>query len=133
MYTDRQLSVLGRQSADAAMTKGNVEQVRRLSDLAYQAYFGGSGPFNTVTMSFINLLKQLGTRIPENLEHYQLVRLYAAAQNAIRDYREEARNYEALKAIADRVKHGELSGRYSPERLEYTESPLSKQARRLVN
>lgn len=132
MYTDRQLSVLGRQVADAAMTKGNAEQAQRLSDLAHQSYFGGSGAFNNATVEFIKLLKQLGTTIPEDLEHYQKLILYSDAQKVILDYRMEARNYEALMRDADRVKHGELRGTYSPERLVYVKSQLSKHAKKLV-
>jgi hypothetical protein len=54
--TDRELIVLGAQAVEAAMSKGTVEQVRRLSDLAHQSYFGGSGAFNTSTEAFIKLL-----------------------------------------------------------------------------
>jgi hypothetical protein len=132
MVNDRELYVLGRQAADVAMTKGTVEQVRRLSDLAHQAYLAGSGAFNTSTQAFINLLIQLGFEPPESLQHYQWVIMFSAAQQEILDYRDQARSYEALKRTADRVKHGELAGTYSPERLEYVESQLSNQAKKLL-
>jgi hypothetical protein len=130
--TDRKFIVLGAQVAEAAMSKGTVEQVKLLSDLAHQAYFGGSGSFNAVTVAFIQLLKQLGAAIPEDLEHYQRVILYSSAQNAILGYREQARDYEALKRTADRVKHGELAGAADECKVEYAESQLSKQAKKLL-
>jgi hypothetical protein len=129
---DRELFILGKLAAKAALTNGNVEQVTRLSELAHQSYFGGSGSFNTSTEAFIQLLNQLWGAVPGNLVHYQKLLLYSSAQQTILDYRDEARSYEALKRTSDRVKHGEPAGTYSPEMLAYAESQLSKQAKKLL-
>lgn len=129
---DRELFILGKQAAEAALTKGSVEQAKRLSDLAHQSYFGGSGAFNTSTEAFIKLLNQLWGALPDDLEHCQKILLYSSAQQAVLEYRDQARSYKALKRTADRVKHGELAGTYSPERLAYAESQLGKQAKKLL-
>jgi hypothetical protein len=109
VYTDRQLSVLGKQAAEAAITNGTVEQAQRLSDLAHQSYFGGSGAFNTSTEAFIRLLNQLWDRVPGNLVHYQKLLLYSSAQQAVLEYRDQARSYKRVSERGDNTAKIQLS------------------------
>jgi hypothetical protein len=109
---DRELYLLGKQAAEAALTKGSVEQARRLSDLAHQSYFVGSGSFNTSTEAFIQLLNHLWGALPGNLVHYQKILLYSSAQQAVLEYRDQARSYKRISERGDntvKIQLGELA------------------------
>jgi hypothetical protein len=107
---DRELYILGKQAAEAALTKGSVEQARRLSDLAHQSYFGGSSAFNTSTEAFIKLLNQLWGAVPGNLVHYQKILLYSNAQQAVLEYRDQARSCKRISERSDNTAKILLSG-----------------------
>jgi hypothetical protein len=129
MVNDRELVILGTEMVQKAFKKSTPTEWKELVSMAARADFG-HGEFNHATEAFVQMLLS-GQKLPD-LERWQQVNVYAAAQRILAGYRSEAASYENLKRDGERVKHGELAGTFDEDRLAYVESRLSPQARKLL-